>query len=429
MHHMALLWYTWSIHSGWGSNPESYLLIQLPIIRLVISGFPWVACFFVVSGYALSYKTLKLIHADNYPDAYAALSSSIFRRQPRLFIPPIVLISPSILFAYFGWHKWEPIGVLHPSMPQLDSIWAQMSDYALFAVAISNPLNPVYIGRWGGALWTLPYEFRGSLFVYGVLLALARLPFLTRFLILTGIMGYTLRYVHWDTFLFASGVVLADLNLYSSLRSLRAVTGNESWLASLLSMPSSWRFFSMLPTLKERTPAAWKKSKRLINTLFWPILLILDLFVLSMPRWDSNAQSAFGFQTLAKMVPNDWVTSGNGDKFWASIAAVALLYIVDHSPILQRVLFNNRLGQYLGRISYALYIVHLPILYSLGYHLAKLLLGMRSAETDTQWFIAIIATSIPVWIVVLFAAHLGMEYVDTKVVRLTNWLYRWLSRE
>lgn len=59
--------------------------IRLPIIRILISGPALVAIFFVVSGYAISHKALKLSHKGRYADVGISLFSSVFRRHTRLF--------------------------------------------------------------------------------------------------------------------------------------------------------------------------------------------------------------------------------------------------------------------------------------------------------------------------------------------------------
>lgn len=62
-------------------------LIQLPFLRLIYSGPPAVALFFIISGYALSMKPIRQIRSRSYDSLLGTLSSSIFRRGLRLFLP------------------------------------------------------------------------------------------------------------------------------------------------------------------------------------------------------------------------------------------------------------------------------------------------------------------------------------------------------
>ncbi len=46
---------------GYGFGETNNRFLQLPIVRLLYSGVPMVALFFIISGYALSYKPVLLI--------------------------------------------------------------------------------------------------------------------------------------------------------------------------------------------------------------------------------------------------------------------------------------------------------------------------------------------------------------------------------
>jgi peptidoglycan/LPS O-acetylase OafA/YrhL len=72
---------------GSGSDYNRHL-VKLPFIRLVYSG-PTITIFFLVSGFVLAYKPLKLIRKGDYNALIKAMVSSIFRRALRLFLPPV----------------------------------------------------------------------------------------------------------------------------------------------------------------------------------------------------------------------------------------------------------------------------------------------------------------------------------------------------
>ncbi|CAK7226425.1 hypothetical protein SCUCBS95973_006195 [Sporothrix curviconia] len=98
--HSSVAWFNWHIHNGYGINKDEHWLIQLPFLRLIISGPPQVALFFVISGYALSYKPLKLSRMGRFADAYKAIASSSFRRWPRLFFMPIIITFITAFMTY-----------------------------------------------------------------------------------------------------------------------------------------------------------------------------------------------------------------------------------------------------------------------------------------------------------------------------------------
>ncbi|KPA37946.1 acyltransferase [Fusarium langsethiae] len=90
---------------SWGAEKQYYDLMRLPIIRLLYNGPPAVAIFFVISGYALSYRVLHLSRSRNTNDAFIALSSLVFRRVFRLFIP--ITVSTFFVFLLLRAHAFE----------------------------------------------------------------------------------------------------------------------------------------------------------------------------------------------------------------------------------------------------------------------------------------------------------------------------------
>lgn len=83
--------------------PAPSSIIQLPFLRLLISGRPMVHIFFIVSGYALSLKTLKQVRSHDIPGALNTISSAVFRRAIRLFLPLAVSTFIRATLLYFGF--------------------------------------------------------------------------------------------------------------------------------------------------------------------------------------------------------------------------------------------------------------------------------------------------------------------------------------
>jgi peptidoglycan/LPS O-acetylase OafA/YrhL len=80
------------------------------------------------------------------------------------------------------------------------------------------------------------------------------------------------------------------------------------------------------------------------------------------------------------------------DKFYPNIGTALLLLLLarsdPHSSKWRRIL-NTRVAQYLGKISFALYLVHGPILHAFGYMLPQRIwwmMGIQGIEaTDAVW--------------------------------------------
>ncbi|KAK7421997.1 hypothetical protein QQZ08_009718 [Neonectria magnoliae] len=75
---------------AWGGNNSNYDILKIPILRLWYQGPVSVTVFFLISGYALSYRPLKLIRSQNGQELLNTLSSSVFRRLIRLYVPTAI---------------------------------------------------------------------------------------------------------------------------------------------------------------------------------------------------------------------------------------------------------------------------------------------------------------------------------------------------
>ncbi|KAF5685256.1 acyltransferase [Fusarium circinatum] len=87
LRHFLLPWEE-GLDTGFGQNGNMSFM-KLPIIRLIYGG-PTVPIFFIVSGFVLAYKPLKLIHKKDYSTLGLYTMSSVLRRPFRLFLPPLV---------------------------------------------------------------------------------------------------------------------------------------------------------------------------------------------------------------------------------------------------------------------------------------------------------------------------------------------------
>jgi peptidoglycan/LPS O-acetylase OafA/YrhL len=94
------------IAESYGCADRNWAWLKLPIIRLFYQGPAAVCLFFVISGYALSYRPLKLIRSGSTVELSEALGSLVFRRAIRLFLPPIISTFMIICFIRLGAYEW-----------------------------------------------------------------------------------------------------------------------------------------------------------------------------------------------------------------------------------------------------------------------------------------------------------------------------------
>lgn len=95
---------------AWHARPQDNWIIQFPIISLLHSGMFPVTTFFILSGFVLSYRPLQYVRSRNYEAVLKNLSSSVFRRGLRLFlplIPPLFFIAVCVHYNFDG-HGGQP---------------------------------------------------------------------------------------------------------------------------------------------------------------------------------------------------------------------------------------------------------------------------------------------------------------------------------
>ncbi|KAI1298844.1 acyltransferase family-domain-containing protein [Xylaria venustula] len=418
LHHMSLIWFPWDIHNGWTDWNDH--LIQLPIIRLVISGKANVMLFFVISGYALSWKPLNLVQNNEHPKMYQTLASSIFRRHPRLFIPAVIICTPAPVIAYLGGFGGAgmPGAAIRPmNPPRFDTIWAQFKDYAASLMPLSDFYGPGPIAWiYSDSLWTLPVEFKSSLVVFSLLLALSRCTTRSRIVITLCVALYSFWYLHWGEFLFVGGMLAVESNLasqrYAHTREPVLDEGEDTFDLDAHRQTRPWCALGIIQILR-----------RLLSITSF----LISLFLLSMPQHNRHASDSYGFREFAQLIPAHFHEAGAADYFWQPIGAVLLVRKLDNSRFLHGI-FTNRLAQYLGRISFALYLVHMLILHSLGVWVARYFLLLTGSDSLWRYGSGISLAAFTVGFVIMWAAHLGARFVDANAVLFTVWAYGKLCR-
>lgn len=159
--HFLLAWEK-DLETGYGQNNDTSLL-KLPIIRLFYSG-PTVAIFFIVSGYVMSYKPLKLIRKREYSALGGTMISSVFRRGVRLFLPPMVTTCFVAVAVYLGLYNapYDQMPGASPRHPErFDSLFSQLRDWLRFvSVDLTHPWSwKSPRSEYDSHLWTIPIQF------------------------------------------------------------------------------------------------------------------------------------------------------------------------------------------------------------------------------------------------------------------------------
>lgn len=409
-HHSSLVYFPWSIHDAW--TPDSGLFIQLPIVRLALAGIPAVCVFFVISGYAISLRLLQLSHLGRPAEFADALASSLFRRHPRLFMPAASVMLLTALMSYMGafpteaWSEHVAIAIRNP--PRADTLWAQLLDWGRRSSELANPLRDTAHSRdvnpYDPNLWTLPVEYGCSMLVFALLAATYRFRPFVRMGTVSALVLFCLARAEHNVFLFLGGVLLADIRTYLSLR--EEATPPQ------------------LPVSSEGT-APTRRCSLAKPAALLPAFAV-SLYLLSIPQQSKGAAASPGYGTLSSLIPEVYRSTDRADYFWVPLSALLLVATLDYAPFLQRV-FTSRPAQYLGDISFALYLVHGPLLWSYGAWLAPRLIPAGEGISAWGYGWGVVLCYLCFWPVVVWVADLVMRGVDGRSVAVARWVYNKLK--
>ncbi|KAK8065560.1 hypothetical protein PG997_012307 [Apiospora hydei] len=308
-----------------GSSP-----VQLPFLRLIFSGRPMVHIFFVISGFVLSYKPLREIRARNFKGFHTALASSAFRRPIRLYGPP--LVSTCIVFVLIC------LGLAYRPQPtfraQLEH-WASSIFYqVLWPWSWETELRPAYDLH----LWTIPIEMCHSMLLFIVLLTLSRVKYHVRLFVTLFLMNYCLACGRWAAFEFIAGMFLAEAHLKAAEQRQAQLKQYEHYDP---------------PTSVDDISLAEK-------VLHWFILTV----ALYVAGWPNNKPDyTWGINMLDAWTPAAYPHNNpvEPQKFWFALCAVGVVWSVGRLGVVRKLL-ESRFAQYCGRVSFAVYIVHGPVL-------------------------------------------------------------------
>ncbi|KAK8052199.1 hypothetical protein PG993_003584 [Apiospora rasikravindrae] len=455
----------------------------VPVLRLFWSGGHFaVMLFFVISGYVLTKRPITLLSQPQSPqkpgsegggggnrDAFVdALHSALFRRPIRLLLP--VALS-TLLFAT----SWHVFGIATPWPEHQASLPAELWNWARDLLKFSYFFrNRVLYTLYNIHTWTIPVELRGSYSVliwlflwggqsspassscdYGV--STRRRVVATAVMTIYLVMGAAGA---WYAAFFA-GMLTAEIDILSST-STTSVSAHEKLIYSYSKIRLPWD--GLLDFLRQRPR---------FRSLLLHAMLAAGLYLASEPssdvlKTDELLGKCYGWKTLGRLIPAPYTASDEPESvarwFWLFWAAW-LLFISVKELDWVRSLFETRFSQYLGKHSFALYLVHGPLIALYSERLFYLTGVKRGPLSETEaarfghlmnrwrdnpnWpfprhptpsavdvrqpyyyglepeFLLCVALSLPLF---LYAAELGTRLFDEPSVRASRWAYRRLMK-
>jgi len=171
-------------------------------------------------------------------------------------------------------------------------------------------------------MWTLPLEFYGSIVCYLTIMAVARVthPAKRTAVILTVIYFAAVK-ANWWSANFLIGMLHADFIIW-----------------------------------QDKTVNHWSTS--FAAKCFWGMVFVWALYVAGLPDAKYNDYKLPGFDWYYDHVPDSWQEYEDGGRFWWMIAGCTMTFCISQLPLLKKI-FETRICQYLGRISFMLYLLHM----------------------------------------------------------------------
>ncbi|KAL1861398.1 hypothetical protein Daus18300_008929 [Diaporthe australafricana] len=384
-------------------------LWQLPIIRVPAQGRIGVPIFAFLTGFVCALKPLKLgRNRHQQGEALMAVAKSAFRRPPRLVLPAAIATFISFCFTAIGGYETAHF---------CDSFWVRFDAPGMeptFRREITR-LFRTLLTTWTSTdnaydrhQWAMRPLLVGAFQVYILLAATMGMRVKYRMVVHALLMAYWWlnRQANTETFgsLVSLGTLLADLSLHRP---------TQNFIAS---------------------------NHRILSLVVAPLLILSGLFLGSYPqehedwsRWSLGLQQTFvnmdppspGASRGSFLVPE----GTDARRRFSSIAIQFCAVAVFVSPVLREAL-SNRYFLWLGRHSFAVYLVHGTILRTVGMWIAYGLTPRFEQHEDGSYeeFLhtrskSSVHLAILVFVVLTYsAAWAWMRWVDTACARATQWL-------
>ncbi|QIW98345.1 hypothetical protein AMS68_003863 [Peltaster fructicola] len=389
------------LENNFGYNGQYYLLSFYGLRNLFVGGHFAVSCFFVLSGYVLSAKPLALIMAGDYSGLSENVASALFRRWLRLYLPIIVITLSLIIF----YHVTGVIGTVKLEKSFRAELWKWYTEGKNWTFIFTGGGDPWF--TYHPHTWSIPVEMKGSIVVYTSAMAFSRCSNKMRLwgeIFLITYFMYIADGAHFAMFM--AGQLLCDLD------TLEAHNKLPQWLTDLA--PYKTRFFTgafFVALFLGGVPAQSTDMNQFRAQPGWYLLSLL------------KPQAVFDFK---------WFY-----LFWAAILMVSA---AGRLPWL-RAFFENKYNLYLAKISYGFYLMHGPILWTLGNRM-YCAIGYNGEEhslTMPRWVNAFpylprvgpfgfetdfLICQMILFPLTLWAAELCTNFIDDPSIKFTQWLYK-----
>jgi len=338
-----------------GSNTLNHLFYGLPFGFLIAGHFA-VILFFILSGYVLTYKYYQTGNEDE-------IRKQATKRYFRLAIP--------VFFTVIASYFLITIGAMKSGHTVFAITGAPDANLFSFSPNFGGALYDATIGvlvnghaQYNPVLWTMAIEFIGSFIAFGLVLVIGKLRYRWAFYVGAVILLSNSYYLG-----FIIGIILADITHNTEVLSWIRRVVNRIYLTALL----------LIVLILASIPVPWTEVSGLLQSFSLPF---------ASPMANMNIAHYIG-------------------------ALILMLLVISISGI-QRFLSARPLV-WLGSLSFAIYLTHTLILYSLGSWLFVRLWDMKLGIYYSAGITAVV-----VIVVALAVSAFWKKYVDDMSVRVSR---------
>jgi peptidoglycan/LPS O-acetylase OafA/YrhL len=241
----------------------------------------------------------------------------------------------------------------------------------------------------------------GSMLVFVTVLGIARMQTWVKISVLSYLFYWCHHTVRWEPATFIVGILLAEISFIRTKYS-------ASPSSCLISLSANFLTGSKLSRYLESA-----------GKVIWTTLFLFGLYAGSHPQ--ASPSTTPGYRTLMSLVPSQY--SSNAEIFWLAIGGVIVVFALESAPHLQA-LFTTPFAQYLGDISFSLYMLHTMVMCTLGTWLAPKAMNFTGGWANGQTgFIGGMALVVAVTGPVTFlVSDLFSRAVDERCVRFARWV-------
>ncbi len=412
---------------SWGVDAKHNSIAELPLIRWLYSSGLGIMIFFLVAGFVCSLKPLRLMRNNDSASRdklLQALSLSTFKRFFRLYLPVITSTFLVAILAYLGVFEWsrpfigdkkyfpgvskEPQITRYPTLSKQLGFWLEELN-EMMSVWEFKPFYPIHDHH----LWSIREQYRGSMYLYAGLVALARTRESWRVVFIILLDLYLLWWGRWEIALFFCGSLIAQFEVIR--QGNQAASNNPSEKSEKANDPT---IHLPAPVSQAVSRFEWRQL-RLLGNIAWTLAFMLAFYFMSAPRF--AYRQAPGYEFLTKNIPKWYL---HKETLLPSIGATVLMYCLSlcgPSTFCYKVLTRNTV-QYLGKVSFSLYLVHGPMLHIVGYMFPHAIWHFIGNETTATYAFGLLIGWAMNLAMVLWAADVYTREVDKRIVHLVGWI-------